>query len=757
MTSSGATPSKGRIGFSVRDVIFSLTLLLSAALLFSVQPMTARLVLPRLGGSPAVWTTCSLFFQSALLLGYAGAHLATRLLSHRAQAIAFVGLLVASVGWLAISGPSRLALPAGCVGDPTGPLLLWLVRAMGLPFVSLAATAPLLQAWFSLSRGRPGRDPYFLYSASNLGSLLALVAYPLVIERTMVLDAQWRLWGYVLGSAPVFVGVSALSARSGGTRRKGLSSHEVLSRGQVLTWVLLAFLPSSLMLGLTAYISTDLAAIPLLWVIPLALYLITFVIAFGRFGERAREVGRGLLPILLILITPVLAVGLVQPWWMPLHLAYFFVAALACHAELVHRRPEPTRLTSFYLALSVGGVLGGVFNALVAPVVFDRLVEYPIVLVLAYLVPGLIGQWPGNTKAWRSALAIPALVWVIVSALCANWGGIGDSAIGAVLMMVAAGLTCLSVGRIRTRPLRFGLTMAALIAGGGLATGLTGRVLLRSRDFFGVLSVTEDDTRQVRRLFHGSTLHGQQSTDPARKAEPSTYFDRTGPVGDVFAMFEARPASERLSVGITGLGVGSLASYACPGQHWRFFEIDPAVVRVARDEHLFTFLRDSQADSLEVVVGDARLALGAERDRGFDLLILDAFASDSIPVHLLTREAIRLYRRKLKSDGLLVFNISNRYIDFAPVLAGLAGDSGMTCRVRVDLRPRSEEEKTGVRGSIWAVLSNSEQDLGAIGHDPRWETPAIDPSKPVWRDDFADLFGQLRLGPLRRVHEGGVR
>jgi hypothetical protein len=732
----------------VVTAVYAATLFLSACLLFSVQPMIARRILPRLGGAPAVWTTCSLFFQVALLAGYAGAHALSRLRFPR-QVGVFLTMLAVGAFCTSFEGPGS-RWEAHALSNPTWRLLLWLTQSIGIPFVVLAATAPLLQHWYARPGHERASDPYFLYGASNAGSLAALVAYPFWIERTLDFEGQSRGWIILFLALPIATIACAVTVIE---EWPYPAQHPAVptprpSPGQVAGWSALAAVPSSYMLGVTTYLTTDLAAVPLLWVVPLGLYLISFIVAFGCGSEFATRIAARILPFLVMIQAPVMMAGFGQPWWVPLHLATFFVAAIVCHGALAARRPPVEGLTGFYLAVATGGVLGGAFNALVAPNVFDRLAEYPLALVASCLVLGVSCGRTFRELYRLGDLVLPAVIGSIAAILCANVGGVVDTAIGIIGTMAVTGLTTLVAFRHRRHPARFAWTVGALLAAAGLTTGINGRVIARERNFFGVLTVTEDPTQHARRLFHGNTLHGQQSLDPAHRDKPSTYFDRSGPVGAVFSVLDARPDWNKARIGVTGLGVGSLASYARPGQRWRFFEIDPAVVRVARDPRLFTFLSDCRADTVDVIVGDARLALADEPEAGFDLLILDAFSSDSVPVHLLTREALTLYRSKLRPGGWIVVNLTNRYLDLPPVLARLASDAGLFFRVRLDLRTRKEEAATGVRGSIWGVLATPPIDLGPLATDPLWYDPVPRGSDAVWADEHTDLLRHLRLTPV---------
>jgi hypothetical protein len=724
-------------------LLFALTLSLSAVLLFSVQPMIAKGVLPLLGGAPAVWTTCMVFFQAVLLAGYVYAHAMTSRLGIRRQAALHAVLLLAPL----------LVLPIGVVEDttvslataegasPTRGLLGLLLLSAGLPFFAVATTAPLLQRWFAATGHRAAADPYFLYGASNLGSMAALLAYPLAIEPNIPLARQRDLWavgylvlvGLILACAAIAVGSSRPA--SDGAEEPGRPASDRWWR-----WVLLAFIPSTLMLGVTTYVTTDIAPVPLLWVIPLALYLLTFILTFAR---RPIVPGAWMvraLPLEVMALALVLGFGLVQPWLIPLHLLTFFTAAMVCHGLLASDRPAARHLTAFYLAIALGGVLGGTFNALVAPVVFDRVAEYPIALVMACLiVPGLKPDVRPIRERARDA-AIPLIVLgLTAAAVQSDQGGAGSLAV-----MLASGLVSLVCWTHRARPVRLALTIGAVLLASGLTAGVNGRVLHQERNFFGVLQVTDDPRSHSHRLFHGRTLHGQQSLDPSRRREPLSYYFPNGPIGQVFDAFHDRPRFATRNVAIVGLGAGALGCYAEPGERWDFYEIDPKVVRIASDPRNFTFLRDCRAGSLDVVIGDARLRLREAVDLSYGLIILDAFSADAVPMHLLTREALSLYRQKLAGQGILVFHISNRSIELESVLEALARDAGLVCRIRSDRNLAPEDARAGKQESIWAVMAAQDSDLGRMATDPRWATPKRRGGS-VWTDDFSSIAGHLIL------------
>jgi hypothetical protein len=578
--------------------------------------------------------------------------------------------------------------------------------------------------------------------------MIALLGYPLVVEPHVRLASQATFWsiGYaVLALLVVSCGVmvwrrgSAPAAQVDAAPEQDVAPPGV---GRWWRWVALAFVPSSLMLGVTSYIATDIAAIPLLWVVPLALYLLTFILVFARREWLSREMTTRLMPVAVMLLAWTLAAGSEpRKSILVFHLVTYFLVAMVCHGGLAVDRPDPRHLTGFYLAMSVGGVLGGLFNAVVAPLAFDRVVEYPLVLGLSCLaLPGLASTVQSDASA-RGRRGLSVLIGLAMAALVV---GRLDLLTGFGTKLAGAGVVVFGLARFRRRPVGLAVTCLALLFTGFLPRPETGKVLWRGRDFFGCLAVTENDHGRDHRLVHGQTLHGRQSLAPGLRDEPLTYFHRTGPVGDLFRALEARGTGGRdARVGVVGLGAGSMACYARPGQQWTFYEIDPAVARVARDPRFFTFLTDCKAATLDVVLGDARFRLREAPGHGFDVLVLDAFSSDAIPVHLLTREALALYRARTTGDGLVAFHISNRYIDLRPVLAALARDAGLVCRVRSDLDVTPAEEAAGKSASVWAVMASSPRDLGPLAADPRWADAPSRPGDAPWADDFSDVAPHL--------------
>jgi len=521
-----------------------------------------------------------------------------------------------------------------------------------------------------------------------------------------------------------------------------------VSARRVVQWIALAFITSSWLLGLTAYISTDLAPVPLLWTVPLGIYLVTYILAFAPASGGWIRAAAALFPLLVVPLVLVLSVGFTHLFWIPLHLLVFFVGALICHGKLAAARPEPEQATAFYLAIALGGVLGGVFNALVAPVVFNRLIEYPLIVVLACLVaPG--GLRPIEVRRLSDRLTdvvLPVIVYGLTAFLVVDPNEAMESVPGMVAVTLACGLGAYACVTGLRRPVRFALTAGGVLLASGLAQDPGGSVIDRERDFFGTLRVLHDSQANIHRLLHGSTLHGEQSLDPVRSREPSTYYTRSGPVGQVFAAIKpGRLSCPGAHVAIVGLGAGTLACFARPGQFWTFYELDPAVLRIAQDLRFFSYLSDCRARgvALELVPGDARLRLDEAADQRYQLIVLDVFSSDAIPVHLLTFEAFRLYRSKLAEGGVLAFHLSNRYVDLDPVMGMQASAADMACRIQYDLDVTDEEQRAGKQPSIWAVLARREADLGGLTADRRWQLPRQRPGARPWTDDYSNLASYL--------------
>jgi spermidine synthase/uncharacterized membrane protein YczE len=762
--------------------LYAGTLFVGAALLFLVQPMVGKLLLPLVGGTPGVWNTCMVFFQIVLLAGYLYAHRSTGRLGVRRQAafhVVLLGVVVLALVTADRATGSPVPVAASILPDDQDSSLLVVAQlgavvgiAVGVPFFVLSTTSPLLQRWFAASGHPSARDPYFLYAASNAGSLLGLLAYPLLIEPRLTLaHQQWVFAGGVMGYAGLVLGCALAVVRRPAAEPEHYAEGSPRPGGwRVARWVALAALPSSLLLGVTTHVSTDLAPDPLLWVVPLALYLVSFILVFARWPDGVHRVVGRVTPMLILFAILTLLTYAAEPLALVglLHVLAFFGVCLVCHGELARDRPPPEHLTAFYFWLSLGGVLGGLFNALVAPLVFTKLgmVEYPLALVLAAAVrPRAGGAEGGEGTGGRLCYGDAALVLVLL--------GLSVGLVFAVPQYVKVpaepnapealvarllrgglmfGLPSVAAFALVRKPARYALSLAALFVAGAFDSEHFGRTLYMERNFFGVIRVTREG--KFVRLIHGTTIHGQQRADEAGPPRPMTYYHEAGPVGHLFA---ALPAERVTKVAVVGLGTGAVAHYARPGQEWTFYEIDPAVVRVARDTAYFRFLSSCRG-ACDVILGDARRQLARAADGSFDVVILDAFSSDAIPIHLLTREAFRLYVRKLTPHGVIALHVSNNHLDLPPLIRRLADDHDPPLAVRYcDDRFLGEgESDDGKSVSQWMVLARTEADLAPLSDRKR--VPPADGTRvpprtkfliweqvpwrdgPVWRDDFANLL-----------------
>ena len=712
---------------------FAAALFASAFLLFSVQPVVSRLILPRLGGSPGVWNTCVCFFQMTLLLGYGYAHLVATHLRVRAQVLVHAGLLGAGMAALPLSvGDAAPPFDASPV-----PWLLWVLASrVGLPFLAISATAPLLQGWFARTTHPQARDPYFLYAASNAGSLVALLGYPVLIETTLGLSEQGRLWslGFVVTAALVLLsGMAALLRGAAPAPVLGSASVPLprpgLPMAERLRWVALSFVPSALMLAVTTHITADVVAVPLFWMLPLAIYILTFIVAFGRRAPAASPAALRIQGVTLALagLTGLLGTGTNAAMLLPL--AAFTLAAVVCHTELAARRPGVAHLTGYFLLISLGGALGGVFNALLAPVLFPLPLEYPLLLVAACLLRPAPARTSGAARL--GDVALPAVLALSIVALMAL-DGPGAPHAAALALRVGTLLLC-GAGLLWStgRRVRLALGLAACLFVPMAAQAVHTKAIVRN--FFGILRVQGMEAEDVVTLQHGSTVHGVQGLRAGEELAPYGYYSSHGPFGRLFATL-AQPTP---SVGVLGLGVGSLACYARPGEAWTFYEINPAVAALARDTRWFHHLSGC-GNQPAVVLGDARLQLAAEPARRFDVLVVDVFSSDSIPVHLLTKEAMALYLSHLNPGGTLLVHVSNRYLDLVPVVARLATDAG--ANVRHLLAAPGGDAMRGMPAEVVAVGAPGNA-LDALAADG-WDVPA--PGPVLWTDERSDVLGVIR-------------
>ncbi|MCX7619397.1 MAG: fused MFS/spermidine synthase [Acidimicrobiales bacterium] len=788
-------PTRARLTLA----LFVIASFLSASLLFLVQPLATKMLLPLLGGTPSVWNTAMVFFQGALLAGYSLAHLTLTRWGPRRQSLAQLGLLAVPCLLLPIGLPDGWEPPTS--GSPVIWTLLSLAVMIGAPFLMLSTSSPTLQRWFSATNHPHAADPYFLYAAGNAGSLGALLGYPLVLEPMLALDTQARFWS--IGYA-VFVGLSVACAlllrretrlRSSNpadtaeprTSEQSETIHESAGGAEEtcapgtqgirptidirtrLRWIGLAAIPSALMLGVTHHIATDIASMPLLWVIPLSAYLVTFIIAFGSRSTRPSTIAARILKLLAVPLA-LSFLGFISSIWfeLPLHLGVFVCAAMVAHGRLASERPAADHLTEFYLLLAIGGVIGGILTALIAPQLFSSVLEYPLAIVasLAILPRSIFTNRPGIRQKSLGDHEVITANQPGRDRLRFGLPRLEGRARVAVLGAVATALAIASVA-IRSEGTHQALTVAIIVAslaiGGAYAlartsTGYASTIAVvlgiailvpanptrySERTFFGIHRVYEDQTAGGRHvLTNGRTVHGMEDFTGPNAGIPLTYFHPTGPIGQ---WFESNSTREKpWSVGVIGLGSGALAWYGRPGDTFTYYEIDPAVTRIAKNPELFTFIPKSKAE-VEIVIGDGRLALADATDARYDLLVIDAFSSDAIPLHLMTREALQLYVDRLTDTGVIAFHISNRYFDFEPVLTRLADDLAIYGVIQSDVAT-PEQSAEGKLDATWVLLARSPDHLSPVATSGKWRTLEGPSGAPLWTDQYSDLLHVFRWG-----------
>jgi hypothetical protein len=726
--------------------LFIAAVFLSALLLFGVQPMFSRMVLPQLGGSPSVWSVAMVFFQSMLLAGYAYAHFLMDTQNRRLAVAIHLVVLCGALLMLPLSIADWGAPPAS--GTAFWLLGLFTV-SIGLPFFALAANNPLLQTWFVHTGHREAHDPYFLYAASNIGSFLALLSYPLLLEPAFTLHTQGWMWsgGFVLLVA-LIGGCGVVMLRSGANAAVGHVKSAAAKPDRLLLgrWVFLSTVPSGLLVAVTAHISTELTSAPLLWVMPLSLYLLTWVLVFQRRPALSHELVLRLQPFAVAGIVALLYLGHRVPMVASLlgHLLAFFIIALGCHGELARTRPAPAYLSSFYVALSFGGMLGGLFAGLLSPYIFSWIAEYPILVALAVLCRPWTARRRNDIWFWVAALGTGA--FVIFAFLPVN----GTGATVRQLDMAVLSLAALSVLFMRDARKSAVIVVLALIVA---HTQHTGQTSIRS--FFGVNIVFDTYDKRFRILQHGSTIHGAEELVDGRpvpgRPKPLTYYHDGGPITKAIEAVRARKAGP-MRVAVIGLGAGALACRIMPSETWRFFEIDPTVIDIARDPKYFTFLSKCAPD-LPVVLGDARLTMAEEPAGFYDVIVVDAYSSDAVPVHLATREAMAIYKSRLAPHGVVVMHISNRHLDLESVATGIAAANGMQTWLWNDPKFGTNIAELTSPSHV-AVAAERADDVGTIATSERWTLTASDPGQRVWTDDYSNIAGafwrKLRRGWTQR-------
>jgi hypothetical protein len=737
-------------------VVYTAAIFVSALLLFSVQPLFTKMVLPRLGGSPAVWSVAMVFFQSLLLAGYAYAHFLMQIQNRAVPIAVHLVLLVVALATLPLS------IASGWGEPPTSGYAFWLlglfVVSIGLPFFALAANNPLLQAWFVRTGHPAGPDPYFLYASSNIGSFLALLSYPVLLEPMFTLRTQNLMWtaGYgvlallIAGCGVLLMRSPARAVADPQAEKKQSPAPDWMLRSR---WIFLAAVPSGLLIAVTAHISTDVAAAPLLWVLPLSLYLLTWVLVFQSRPLLPHRWMLMLQPLAIAGVIVLLAVGGEQNLLLTLggHQLCFFVIAMACHGELARTRPAAKYLTGFYVALSFGGMVGGLFAGLIAPYAFSWIAEYPILLALAALCRPSDGgeRLPLWTRWYWPFLAVLA-----VALIAPAWSEGKIPAwlqehrvwtAGAVGALAAALALFLKASRLKI----FATVVVALVLIRVYPSD-DGRVET-VRSFFGVHKIVVTPHGQYHVLMHGTTIHGAQKflnddgTPVTGRPEPITYYHRDGGIGQAIAAIRARKGAP-LRVAVIGVGSGTLTCASEPGESWKFFEIDQTMVDTARDPKYFSYIQNC-APGLKPVIGDARLTFAKEPDGIYDLIIVDAYSSDAIPIHLATEEAMKIYKDKLAPQGAVVMHVSNRHLELESVVVGIADANDLKSWVYSEDSGRDDEY---IFATTVVVSAREEADVGNLASSQQWAETEPTENERVWTDDYSNVLGAV----YRRLRDG---
>jgi hypothetical protein len=744
------SPSRNRLVL----VVYTAAIFISALLLFSVQPLFTKMVLPRLGGSPAVWSVAMVFFQTLLLAGYAYAHMLMQIRNRAIPVVIHLLLLVVALLTLPLS------IAGGWGEPPTSGYAFWLLGlfavSIGLPFFALAANNPLLQAWFVRTGHPAGPDPYFLYASSNIGSFLALLSYPLLVEPLFTLRMQNLMWTGGYGILILSIAAcGALLLRSPVLAVADRDAEDTQAPAPTWTlrgrWIFLAAVPSGLLIAVTAHISTDVAAAPLLWVLPLSLYLLTWVLVFQSRPLFPHKWMLLLQPLAILGITALLAVGGEQNLLLTLggHQLCFFIIAMACHGELARTRPAARYLTGFYVALSFGGMVGGLFAGLIAPFTFSWIAEYPILLALAALCrpPGSderrLGNWYWLVLA---ALAIALIVPTLSPGQAFAWLDAHrvwlSTAVGALALVLALGLNA-----DRWKIFATVVLALALIR---LYPSDDGRVET-VRSFFGVHKIVVTQNGQYHVLMHGTTIHGAQKyqnddgTPVTGRPEPISYYHKDGGIGQAITAIRERKGAP-LRVAVIGVGSGTLTCASEPGETWKFFEIDQTMVDTARDPKYFSYIRNCEPD-LKPVIGDARLTFAREPDGLYDLIIVDAYSSDAIPIHLATEEAMKIYKDKLAPQGAVVMHVSNRHLELASVIVGIADANELKSWVYSEDTGRDDEY---IFATSVVVSAREDADVGKLASSDVWTETEADENQRVWTDDYSNVLGAV----YRRLRDG---
>jgi hypothetical protein len=735
-------------------IVYTAAIFTSALLLFSVQPLFTKMVLPRLGGSPAVWSVAMVFFQSLLLGGYAYAHYLMQIRNRIVPVAVHLVLLVIALLTLPLS------IANGWGEPPTSGYPFWLLGlfavSIGLPFFALAANNPLLQAWFVRTGHPNGPDPYFLYASSNIGSFLALLSYPVLLEPMFTLRTQNLIWTGLYGVLILLIGsCGVLLLRSPANvvvEQSDETDAPAPSWALRARWIFLAAVPSGLLIAVTAHISTDVAAAPLLWVLPLSLYLLTWVLVFQSRPLLPHKWVLMVQPLAISGVIVLLAVGGEQNLLLTLggHLLGFFVIAMACHGELARTRPASKYLTGFYVALSFGGMVGGLFAGLIAPYIFSWIAEYPILVALAVLCRPPVDERWSRWSRWYWPLLAAAAVALIAPSYSSGkvFTWVDDHRVYVISAVALTGMI-LAILLKADRAKLAGIAILALVLIRVYPQD-AGRVET-VRSFFGVHKIVVTPDGQYHVLMHGTTIHGAEKfrnddgSPVTGRPEAITYYHKDGGIGQAISAIRERKGGP-IRVAVIGLGSGTLTCASEPGENWKFFEIDQSMVDTARDPKYFTFIQSCEPD-LKPVIGDARLTFAKEPDGIYDLIIVDAYSSDAIPIHLATEEAMEIYKQKLAPQGAVVMHVSNRHLELASVVVGIADANDMKSWVYSEDSGRDNEY---IFSTSVVVSAREEADVGALASSDKWALTEAEDNQRVWTDDYSNVLGAV----WRRLRDG---
>jgi len=736
-------------------VVYTAAIFVSALLLFSVQPLFTKMVLPRLGGSPAVWSVAMVFFQSLLLGGYAYAHYLMQLRNRMIPVAAHLVLLIVALLTLPLS------IASGWGEPPTSGYAFWLLGlfavSIGLPFFALAANNPLLQAWFVRTGHPNGPDPYFLYASSNIGSFLALLSYPVLLEPMFTLRTQNLIWTGGYGLLIVLIAsCGVLLLRSPATAAIDTLAEDFDAPPPSWTlrarWIFLAAVPSGLLIAVTAHISTDIAAAPLLWVLPLSLYLLTWVLVFQSRPLLPHKWMLMAQPLAIIGVIVLLAVGGERNLLITLggNLLCFFIIAMACHGELARTRPAAKYLTGFYVGLSFGGMVGGLFAGLIAPFTFSWVAEYPILAALAVLCRPPAEERLQNWNRWFWPLLVIIAVLLIAPTYSNGklYAWLEEQRVYVITLVAMIGMI-LTVLRVTGTAKFAGIIVLALVLVRAYPAD-DGRVET-VRSFFGVHKIVVTANGQYHVLMHGTTIHGAEKfqnddgTPVTGRPEPITYYHKDGGIGQAIAAIRERKGAP-LRVAVIGLGSGTLTCASEPGETWKFFEIDQSMVDTARDPKYFSYIQ-SCAPDLKPVIGDARLTFAREPDGIYDLIIVDAYSSDAIPIHLATEEAMEIYKDKLAPQGAVAMHVSNRHLELSSVVVGIAEANDLKSWVYSE---DSNRESEYIFATSVVVSAREETDVGKLASSEQWALTEADEHQRVWTDDYSNVLGAV----WRRLRDG---